>query len=99
MSAVYEKPRWLRDLVRFLPLRSQFVLSGNVRDLQAHEASPGQTTAVPLTTALTQELKDVGYGTVVAYDPVIGFRTISTAAGDSGDAFLRELGLMPANGC
>ena len=31
---VIEAPRWLRDLIRFLPLKSQFVLSGNVRDLQ-----------------------------------------------------------------
>jgi hypothetical protein len=29
-----DQPRWLRDLRRFLPLKSQFVLSGNVRDLQ-----------------------------------------------------------------
>jgi hypothetical protein len=28
-------PRWLRNLERFFPLKSQFVLSGNVRDLQA----------------------------------------------------------------
>ncbi|GHU37407.1 hypothetical protein AGMMS50256_35310 [Betaproteobacteria bacterium] len=33
----FQKPRWLRDLLRFLPLKSQFVLSGNVRDLQACE--------------------------------------------------------------
>ena len=38
---VFEKPRWLRDLARFLPLKSQFVLSGNVRDLQIIETSPG----------------------------------------------------------
>ena len=25
-------PRWLRDIFRFLPVKSQFVLSGNVRD-------------------------------------------------------------------
>ena len=36
----FEKPRWLRDLVRFLPLKSQFVLTGNVRDLQITEVAP-----------------------------------------------------------
>ena len=40
-----EKARWLRDLARFLPLRSQFVLSGNTRDLQILEVAPGQATA------------------------------------------------------
>lgn len=37
----YQKPRWLRDLQQFLPLKSQFVLTGNIRDLQTHEAVPG----------------------------------------------------------
>lgn len=40
-TASFEKPLWLRDLLRFLPLKSQFVLSGNVRDLQASEVAPG----------------------------------------------------------
>ena len=31
------KSKWLRDLIRFLPLKSQFVLSGNVRDLQIED--------------------------------------------------------------
>jgi len=35
----------MRDLVRFLPLKSQFVLSGNIRDLQAYEVAPGTITA------------------------------------------------------
>lgn|GEM_PF-6583654 len=43
--AIFESPRWLRDLLRFLPLKSQFVLSGNIRDLQASEAGPGTVTA------------------------------------------------------
>jgi len=34
MVEQHEPPRWLRDITRFLPLKSQFVLSGNVRDLQ-----------------------------------------------------------------
>ena len=57
----YDKPRWLRDLARFLPLKSQFVLSGNVRDLQISETSPGTFAAVPLTHALHQELKAADY--------------------------------------
>ncbi|MCR3766639.1 hypothetical protein K3Z80_24940, partial [Pseudomonas aeruginosa] len=44
-TALFEKPRWLRDLLRFLPLKSQFVLSGNIRDLQACEVLPGTVTA------------------------------------------------------
>jgi hypothetical protein len=51
-----QKPRWLRDLIRFLPLRSQFVLSGNVRDLQIHEPAPAQVTAAPVATILVDQL-------------------------------------------
>jgi len=64
----------MRDLLRFLPLRSQFVLSGNVRDLQTHEPVPGTITAVPLGVALQEELRSAGYGTVVTFDLLSGFR-------------------------
>jgi hypothetical protein len=63
------KPRWLRDLVRFLPLRSQFVLSGNVRDLHIHEPAPAEVTAVPLATILVDQLKGSGYQRIVTFDP------------------------------
>jgi hypothetical protein len=35
------QPRWMRDLKRFLPLKSQFVLSGNLRDLQLSPTDNG----------------------------------------------------------
>jgi AAA domain (Cdc48 subfamily) len=95
-----QKPRWLRDLVRFLPLRSQFVLSGNVRDLQIHEPAPGEITAVPLATILIDQLRNSGYQRIVTFDSVAGFRGLSAAGGgpEGGDEILRALGLMPSNG-
>lgn len=96
----YQKPRWLRDLQRFLPLKSQFVLTGNVRDLQALEAVPGQMTAAPLMTALATELAASGYQHVIAYEPTTGFRMADTLSGTppDGEAVLSRLGLTPANG-
>jgi hypothetical protein len=70
----YRTPRWLRDLQRFLPLKSQFVLTGNIRDLQLIEASPGQLVPAPLATALATQLIANGYRHVVAYEPTSGFR-------------------------
>jgi hypothetical protein len=95
-----QKPRWLRDLARFLPLRSQFVLSGNVRDLHIHEPAPGEVTAVPLATILVDQLKGSGYQRIVTFDPVAGFRSIAApgASAEAGDEFLRGLGLLPSNG-
>jgi energy-coupling factor transporter ATP-binding protein EcfA2 len=96
----FQKSRWLRDLLRFLPLKSQFVLSGNVRDLQAHEASPGIVTAVPLATVLNDELRNAGYQKVISYEPLSGFRSVAAigSAPEAGDEILRTLGLMVANG-
>jgi AAA domain (Cdc48 subfamily) len=94
-----EKPRWLRDLLRFLPLRSQFVLSGSVRDLQVHEPVPGTITAAGLSTVLVDQLKKAGYQRIAMFDPLSGFRGISSSANPSeADETLRAVGLMPTNG-
>jgi hypothetical protein len=99
MSTNYVKPRWLRDLLRFVPLESQFVLSGNVRDLQTMEVSPGVVITAPLVSVLTAELARAGFGQSVIYDLVRGFRVpdVPGAASDK-DEVLRSFGLVPSNG-
>jgi len=94
-STAYEAPRWLRDLVRFLPLKPQFVLSGNVRDLQVVEVAPGTVAAVPLSSALTTALRAAGYVSVIGYDPVTGFRPLQRPgeSPSAGAALLTQLGL------
>ena len=74
---VFEGPRWQRDLVRFLPLKSQFVLSGNIRDLQAAEVAPGTVTAQSFNQTLCNTLLDQGYAQVLGWDPLAGFRALS----------------------
>ena len=71
------KPRWLRDLVRFLPLKSQFVLSGNVLDLQAYEVAAGSISVIPLQAAVARELYSFGYETVLSVDRVRGPTSLS----------------------
>jgi hypothetical protein len=99
MSA-YVNPRWLRDLLRFLPLKSQFVLSGNVRDLQACEAAPGVVTAQPLANVLADKLREAGHAHVVGWNPVSGFCVIQAPGASPGaaDEVLRQLGLNAAQG-
>jgi AAA domain (Cdc48 subfamily) len=95
----YVKPRWLRDLRRFLPLKGQFVLSGNVRDLQTHEVSPGVVAALPLLSLLGSELLAAGFQNVLAFDVVAGFRVLAPLGTPSeADKILRSVGLTPANG-
>ncbi len=99
-SATHPSPRWLRDLRRFLPLKSQFVLSGNVRDLQIY-ATGEAVTAVSLETVLGATLARAGFVSVLAYEPVAGFRVLDRPDGSPSDAraVLGGLGLTPsANG-
>lgn len=79
------KTRWLGDLRRFLPLKSQFILTGNVRDLQIHAAS-GMAAAVTLDIALGAELAAAGFSDVLWYDPVTGFRVLDRPNGAAPDA-------------
>ena len=78
-SCTFQRPRWLRDLLQFLPLKSQFVLSGNVRDLQISQVN-GTAAAQPLVAMLAKELQEAGFADVLGYDPVAGFRVLTTAA-------------------
>ncbi|MGR9249945.1 AAA family ATPase [Rhizobium leguminosarum] len=81
------KPTWLRDLVRFLPLKSQFVLSGNVRDLQAYEIAQDTVAALPLGLCLQRELQSCGYRDVISFSPTVGFGL----PGATNDAELAEV--------
>ena len=67
------KPKWLADLKRLLPVRSQFVLSGEVRDLFLTD-SPTGPVPVPLLRALWLMLHELGYQFMLVYDPIDGVR-------------------------
>lgn len=93
------RPRWVRDLTRFLPLKSQFVLTGNVRDLQIRTVG-GAATAAPLHDVLADALAQAGYSATVRYDPIGGFSVLPRPDGreSDADAVLTRLGLTPSNG-
>ncbi len=99
-TALFEKPRWLRDLLRFLPLKSQFVLSGNIRDLQACEVVPGTVTAQSFNQTLGDALLDAGYAQVLAWDPLAGFRVLGRPGSEARATpqVLLDLGLTPVDG-
>lgn len=94
------KQRWVRDLRRFLPLKSHFVLSGNVRDYQILEHVPGVAVPAPLIAVIDAELKSAGFPHVLVYEPLLGFRSASilpeVIVKDEG--VLRELGLELSEG-
>jgi energy-coupling factor transporter ATP-binding protein EcfA2 len=100
MGATFEAPRWIRDLERFLPLKSQFVLSGNVRDLQAIEIAPDTVTSQSFIQSVATTLRRAGYVHVFLYEPISGFQVLPLPGGEtqSGETVLNDLGLNLTNG-
>ena len=69
-----ELPRWSRDLLRFLPLKSQFLLTGNIRDRYPWKGSvEGRPRPLTLLNYLSALLRTAGVRHVLAFDPVSGF--------------------------
>lgn len=73
MEKSFTKPRWIRDLIRFSPLKSQFVLTGNIRDYQLSVPEAGDCICRTLEEYLSLELKELNYGAVLTFDPINGF--------------------------
>jgi energy-coupling factor transporter ATP-binding protein EcfA2 len=96
----YQPPRWMRDLLRFLPLKSQFVLSGNVRDLQACEISPEVVTPVAFNQSLHNALREAGYQHVVIFNLLNGFMPMVPPGQDPAPTLklLGQLGLNVVDG-
>lgn len=66
-------PRWLADIERLLPIRAQFVLSGNIRDVFLIGQTDGAILA-PLLSCLWEFLKGKGYEFLIVYDRTDGLR-------------------------
>jgi hypothetical protein len=66
-------PRWVCDLTRLLPIRSQFVLAGNIRDSFLTPVGDA-TTLAPLLRCLWVQLQALEYRFVLVWDPIDGLR-------------------------
>jgi hypothetical protein len=71
--------RWNRDLERLLPIRSQFVVSGNIRD-SFLTALPGGPALVPLLRCLWETLRQQGTRCLLVFDPADGIRVYPNEA-------------------
>ncbi len=67
-------PRWIADLTRLLPIRSQFVLAGNIRDSFLTPVDDATTTLAPLLRCLWAHLSALDYRFLLVFDPVEGLR-------------------------
>ncbi|MBK8768467.1 MAG: ATP-dependent Clp protease ATP-binding subunit [Burkholderiaceae bacterium] len=65
-------PKWLRDIAHLLPIRSQFVLSGNIRDqVFVADEHPRMVSA---RAALWQVLEPLGFDGLLVWDVVDGLQ-------------------------
>ncbi|MDR3351493.1 MAG: AAA family ATPase [Zoogloeaceae bacterium] len=67
-------PRWARDIERLLPIRAQFILTGNIRDHFLTALAGGRRTPAPLMRCLWNTLAGQGFRFLLVYDPVGGVR-------------------------
>ena len=94
-------PRWIDDIRRLLPIRSQFILTGNIRDVFLTPAATGPYLA-PLISCLWSFLEQKGFNILIIYDPIDGIRVMPETAA-TRDLAPNALGLqlrdgvMPAN--
>lgn len=73
-------PKWLRDIVRLLPVRAQFVLSGNIRDRVLFSGeTPAQAEIVSFKAALWKALEPLGYQGLLVWDMVDGLQAYPNA--------------------
>jgi len=69
-------PRWARDIYNLLPIKSQFIFSGNIRDifLIASEREKGAFSPIDFYSLLWMVLKDKGFKKLEIFDLVDGIR-------------------------
>ena len=75
-------PRWIKDVFRFLPVKSQFILSGNIRDRYAFPTDSGKHLPLTFRQYLVESLKLKGYDRFVVFNPVDGF-VLATPRGEN----------------
>jgi len=91
-----QSPKWLRDLARLLPIRSQFVLSGNIHDLFLYSSDGKGAALTPLGACLWSGLQEQGFSFCVHYNSVDGITISPPGAADA--AILQAIGIRLADG-
>ena len=82
-------PGWIKDILRFLPVKSQFVLSGNIRDLYSYPSRDreGKYDCYGILSYLRHALRLKGYEYFIEFNSIKGFHIIDGSAEDSQKFF------------
>ena len=69
-------PRWIKDVLRFLSVKSQFVLSGNIRDIYPFPRSVGKYVPLTLVNYIAEVLKLKGFQYFLSFRNTDGFSVV-----------------------
>lgn len=85
-------PRWIKDVFRFLPVKSQFLLSGNVRDRYPFPLTDGKYLPLTLSQYLAESLKLKGFERFILFRPTDGFSVVTPRGEDESTvrAFFKD---------
>lgn len=78
-------PKWLSDIVSFLPISTHFVVSGNVRDVY-----PVGDRLLPLEEAIWTQVNGRGVEAVLIWRPFQGVRLVRSTMHQQGNMLQRE---------
>ena len=78
----FQVSKWCRELIRFLPAKSQFILWGNIHDVYPIKIQDSVTT-MKLDAFLNAALNEQGYKVIVKYEPLVGFSLMPESDKDS----------------
>ena len=86
-------PRWIKDVFRFLPVKSQFIFSGNIRDRyplfvenNAAEDAPVKYIPLSLVHYVSESLRLRGFQYFLEYNTIQGFTPVGFRAEQRQDA-------------
>ncbi|MBV6343164.1 AAA family ATPase, partial [Candidatus Magnetobacterium casense] len=69
-------PKWAREIIRFMPVKPQFMLWGNVYDVYPIELKDGAITTLRVTDYIRTILRENDYNLILAYEPLYGVRLL-----------------------
>ena len=85
-------PRWIKGLLRFLPVKPQFVLSGNIHDFYSYPSieRKGKYDCCGILSYLSHLLRMKGYEYFIAFNPIKGFHIVHGSAEDPQKFFIEN---------
>ena len=84
-------PRWLRQLAQYLPICSQFVVEGNIRDVHLVRSADGLLLQ-PVINCLWELLRERGCEAILVYDRVAGLSVFPSERQPDIEQKLNSLG-------